>query len=95
MSAYNKSSPCGRPTEHHLSLTVGRERPLLGYALAPPPCTRTWEQLLAQATVTLAIAGSQLCGRVELLQGQTLGQDVGLRIRACVQLGSKQRERRC
>lgn len=58
----------------------------------PRPCTLTWEQLLAQGSTALPVTGSQLCGRVQLLQGQTLTQDVGLRIRACVQLGSKQRE---
>lgn len=42
---------------------------------------------------TLPVADSQLCGRVELLQGQTLGQDVSLSVRARVQLGSEQRER--
>lgn len=55
----------------------------------------TWEQLLAEGAATLPFAGSQLCGRMELLQGQTLGQDVGLSIRARVQLRSKHRERVC
>ena len=60
-----------------------------------PPRMRTWEQLLAQGAATLPVAGSQLCGRVELLQGQTLAQDVGLSVRARVQLGSEQKQRRC
>lgn len=62
---------------------------------ALPPCTHTWEQLLAQGAAPLPVAGRQLCGPVELLQGQALGQDVGLRIGACVQLRSKQMERWC
>lgn len=56
---------------------------------------RTWEQLLAQGAATLPVAGSQLCGCVELLQGQTLAQDVGLSVGARVQLGSEQKQRRC
>lgn len=63
--------------------------------LALPPCTHTWEKLLAQGAAPLPVAGGQLCGPMELLQGQTLGQDVGLGLRACVQLRSKQRERGC
>lgn len=56
---------------------------------------RTWEQLLAQGAATLPVTGSQLCGCVELLQGQTLAQDVGLSVGARVQLGSEQKQRRC
>lgn len=56
---------------------------------------RTWEQLLAQAAAALPITGGQLCGRRELLQGQTLGQDIGLSVRDRVRLESKQRERGC
>lgn len=63
--------------------------------LALPPRMHTWEQLLAEGAATFPFAGSQLCGRMELLQGQTLGQDVGLSIRARVQLRSKHRERVC
>lgn len=58
-----------------------------------PPHTHTWEQLRGAAT--LPLAGRQLCGPVELLQGQTFGQNVSLSIRACVQLRNKQRERGC
>lgn len=58
---------------------------------ALPLCTPTWEQLLAQGAAPLPVVGSQLCGPMELLQGQTLGQDVGLGVRARVQLRSKQR----
>lgn len=57
---------------------------------------RTWEQLLAQGSASLPVAGRQLRGPVELLlQGQALGQDVGLSIGARVQLESKHRERGC
>lgn len=74
---------------------LGGSEGLQAVSLALPPSTHTWEQLLAQGSATLPVAGCQLCGRVELLQGQTLGQDVGLSLRAHVQLGSKHRERGC
>lgn len=57
----------------------------------PCLCVPTWEQLLAQGSATLPVSVSHLCGCLELLQGQTLGQDVGLSIGARVQLGSKDR----
>ena len=44
-----------------------RKGPLRAVRLALPPCLRTWEQLLAQGAATLPVAGSQLCGCVELL----------------------------
>lgn len=69
---------------------------LQGSVPGPPPSMRTWEQLLAQGSASLPVAGRQLRGPVELLlQGQALGQDIGLSIGAGVQLESKQRERGC
>lgn len=66
--------------------------PGVGLAL-PRAGLPTWEQLLARGSAALPVALGRLCGCLELLQGQTLGQDVGLRIRARVQLGSEHRDR--
>lgn len=71
----------------------GREGSFPGGALALPPHTHTWQQLLAQGSATLPVTGSQLCTCLERWQGQAFCQDVGLGIGARVQLGSKQRGR--
>lgn len=89
----------GPPVAHRASLFFcgarWQQKGLPRLCLALPPRMHTWEQLLAPGVATLPVAGSQLCGPTELLQGQTLGQDIGLNVRACVQLRSKQRERGC
>lgn len=73
----------------------GSERALQAMCPALPSRMHTWEQLLTQGAASLPFTGSQLSGRVELLQGQTFSQDVGLSIRVRVQLGGKHRERGC
>lgn len=52
-------------------------------------CEHTWEELLAQGLAALPSAGRQQCGCLELLQGQTLGQNISLWVGTCVQLGSR------